>query len=62
MSEYICKEIDSPYGGYLRPGVELIRCRDCKYFGADGHSNECEYMAHTVFENDYCSNAERKEE
>ena len=39
---------------------ELIRCKDCKYWGADGYRYGCKYATGVMFENDYCSRAERK--
>ena len=39
---------------------ELIRCKDCKYWGADGYRYGCKYATDIMFENDYCSWAERK--
>lgn len=42
--------------------VSVIRCEDCKYWGEDPYKNGCKYMTYIVCENDYCSNAERKEE
>lgn len=42
--------------------VPVIRCRDCKFWGADGYRNGCKYATCIMMENDYCSMAERKEE
>ena len=42
--------------------VHVIRCKDCKYWGADGYRNGCKYATCIMMENDYCSMAERKEE
>lgn len=41
--------------------VPVIRCKDCKYWGADGYRYGCKYATDVMFENDYCSRAERKE-
>ena len=41
---------------------ELIRCKDCKYWGADGYRYGCKYATRIMIENDYCSRAEREEE
>lgn len=41
---------------------ELIRCKDCKYWGANGYRYGCINATPIMMENDYCSNAERKEE
>lgn len=42
--------------------VPVIQCKDCKYWGEDPYKNGCKYMTYIVCENDYCSNAERKEQ
>ena len=42
--------------------VHVIRCKDCKYWGADGYRNGCKYATCIMMENDYCSLAERKKE
>jgi len=39
--------------------TELIRCKDCKYF--NGNGEWCDYDRH-VFNEDFCSSAERKED
>ena len=41
---------------------ELIRCKDCKYWGEDGYHNGCKYATCIMGENDYCSMAERGKE
>lgn len=41
--------------------VPVIRCKDCKYWGADGYRYGCKYATGVMFENDYCSRAERKD-
>ena len=41
--------------------VPLIRCKDCKYWGADVYRYGCKYATGVMFENDHCSRAERKE-
>ena len=57
--------------GYAKAKEELVRCKDCKYFGeADSEEpeyHECKYFSdwetvHYMLENDYCSCAERKDE
>lgn len=42
--------------------VPVVRCKDCKYWGADGYRNGCKYATCIMMENDYCSMAEREEE
>lgn len=39
--------------------VPVIRCRDCTYWNGKGKYCDCDML---VFENDYCSRAERKPE
>lgn len=39
--------------------VEVVRCHECKSY--NGH-RYCEYFASTVFDNDFCSYGERKDE
>ena len=45
--------------------VEVVRCRDCKYWRSDGecimHSNYALNLIYGVDENDYCSYGERKD-
>lgn len=40
------------------PEWVIIRCKDCKYKKKD----RCKYMTYIICENDYCSQAKRKEE
>lgn len=64
MKEYIVST-DTAYEFEMRRFEELqelIRCKDCKYWGADGYRNGCKYATCIMMENDYCSMAERKEE
>lgn len=65
MKEYICiyDEDDMEYipNPYLKDN-ELIRCKDCKHWGANGYRYGCIHATPIMMENDYCSNAERKEE
>lgn len=56
------KEFDEIFIGVLRKHKELIRCKDCKYWGANGYRYGCINATPIMMENDYCSNAERKEE
>ena len=75
MREYIVKfdtdETPSnfPYGTNVRALMkitgdcdEVIRCKDCKYWGEDGYHNGCKYATCIMGENDYCSMAERGKE
>lgn len=39
--------------------VEVVRCMDCKFFKGDGL--ECHHSGMFAYEDDYCSNGERKE-
>ena len=56
------KDSDELFVGNVRDGEQLIRCKDCKYWGADCYRYGCKYATGVMFENDYCSRAERKEE
>lgn len=61
MKEYIVGiENEHPHALDVCYKKELIRCKDCKWFTGD--SNSCYSNGGTLFENDYCSAAERKEE
>lgn len=31
MTEYICQEVRTDNGGYLKPVKELIRCKNCQF-------------------------------
>lgn len=63
MTDWICKEVQTDNGGYLEPVKELIRCKDCKYYDSE-HEVCCVYISYRLAKdaNDYCSDAERKEE
>lgn len=54
------KDYDEMFIGIIRKQKELIRCKDCKYWGEDGYHNGCKYATVIMGEQDYCSNAERK--
>ena len=42
---------------------EIIRCKDCKYYGSEPYSNDwCVVWGNTTSEFSYCSYAERKVE
>lgn len=59
------------HGQSVMPGQELIRCKDCKYYRADGDcwhewDNDGRIYYQSIINepnpDDYCSRAERKEE
>ena len=60
---------DEAFYGYKGVAVELVRCKDCKYYriykNADWTVELCgrirTTMADPVKEDDYCSKAERKD-
>lgn len=63
------KDFDEIFIGVLRKHKELIRCKDCKYYGrADKRrfyrGKDCinGHISTIVPEKDFCSRAERKEE
>lgn len=61
MKEYIVTE--HPDFPYEEPKPqELIRCRDCKWFGKSGCAILIVDESDMPKENDYCSWAERKED
>ena len=66
MREYIVKISDEYIERLKSKGLsdkyELIRCKDCKYWGEDGYRDGCKYATIIMTENDFCSMAERKEE
>lgn len=42
--------------------VEVVRCKDCKFFVSDGGAlKECDYHEIYVLDDDYCSYGERIE-
>lgn len=41
------------------PEVEIIRCKDCKYYEGNGHF--CDFDRYAI-DNGYCYTAEREEE
>lgn len=59
MNEYIVEIIYSQYGEGTVFKEKLVRCKDCKYF--NGNDDWCDYDRH-VYNEDFCSSAERKEE
>lgn len=66
MNEYICI-YDDDEGEYIQnpyeEKTELIRCKDCKHYDEE-HEVCCVYISFRLAKNedDYCSDAERKEE
>ena len=59
MSEWIVKQNPD---GQLEVVGELIRCKDCKWFGDIGCAIGIADDTDKPSENDFCSFAERKEE
>lgn len=42
---------------------EIIRCRDCRFYRPmEDQDDLCEYRLMQVFDDDFCSRAERREE
>ena len=39
----------------------VTHCKDCKYWGQDGYREGCKYATVVMTKDDYCSNAERKD-
>ena len=71
MKEYIVPlSEDEAFYGYKDVAVELIRCKDCKYWYAGENINYCrkfwdddgEPKLYRCTADDFCSRAERKEE
>lgn len=60
--EYIC-ECENWEEPVLYPVQELIRCRECKHYDEE-HEVCCVYLSYRLAKNedDFCSDAERKEE
>lgn len=60
----VLKDHDEIFVGNVRDGDVLIRCKDCKYYRWE--IDMCDHQfatAHNVvYEDDFCSHAERKEE
>ena len=42
--------------------VEVVRCKDCRWFENDGYHTNCKIMQFCVESEDYCSRGERKED
>ena len=60
MSKLILAQVDPD--GHLEYVRDLITCEECKYWGEDGYRNGCRYATCIMYEQDYCSMAERREE
>ena len=68
MREYIVKEYETfPYKGAVKELPQLIRCKDCKYYGRVDkrrfyRGEDCMngHISTIVPEKDFCSRAERK--
>ena len=42
--------------------VEVVRCKDCRWFENDGYHTNCKIMRFCVEAKDYCSRGERRED
>ena len=42
--------------------VEVVRCKDCRWFENDGYHTNCQIMRFCVEAEDYCSRGERRED
>lgn len=42
--------------------VEVVRCKDCRWFEKDGFHTNCKIMQFCVEAEDYCSRGERRED
>ena len=42
--------------------VEVVRCKDCRWFENDGYHTNCQIMRFCVEAKDYCSRGERRED
>ena len=40
--------------------VEVVRCKDCRWFENDGYHTNCQIMRFCVEAEDYCSRGERR--
>ena len=52
----ICVQKGSVYA------VEVVRCKDCRWFENDGYHTNCQIMRFCVEAKDYCSKGERRGE
>ena len=74
MKEYIVpvnntdRNDDEIFVGFIRKRKELIRCKDCRYYGNAQIGNNvaltnfCSLLKDCRREEDFCSRAEKKEE
>lgn len=47
----------------LADAVEVVRCKDCKYFYKDGNIKVCKHWnCHSTTDDAYCSYGERRKE
>ena len=42
--------------------VEVVRCKDCRWFENDGYHTNCQIIRFCVEADDYCSRGERRED
>lgn len=42
--------------------VEVVRCKDCRWFENDGYHTNCKIIRFCVEAEDYCSRGERRED
>lgn len=42
--------------------VQVVRCKDCRWFENDGYHTNCQIMRFCVEDDDYCSRGERRGE
>ena len=42
--------------------VEVVRCKDCRWYENDGYHTHCRIMRLSVEAEDYCSRGERRED
>lgn len=54
-------DYDEMFIGVIRRQPELVRCKKCRYWGQDGYREGCKYAVTIMAEDDFCSNAEPKE-
>ena len=64
IREYIYFMDDNPNGTSGMTEEEVVRCKDCKHYKPFDKSKkfDCPQGLYAVFENDYCSHGERREE
>lgn len=42
--------------------VEVVRCKNCRWYENDGYHTNCQIMRFCVEADDYCSRGERRED